>query len=55
MPHLYSGLGEPLELSLEAFTISLSDPGEVGRVLEVSSTSKELGGKPRPQILPAPD
>ena len=55
MPHLYSGLSKPLEPSLEAFAFSLLDSREVCRVLEVSTTSQELCGKPRSQILPTPD
>ena len=55
MPHLYSGLSEPLEPSLEAFAFSLLDSREVCRVLEVSTTSQELCGKPHSQILPALD
>ena len=38
MPHLHRGPGEPLEPSFEALTISLPNPGEVGRILKVSST-----------------
>ena len=54
MPHLYSRLSEPLEPSLETLTFPLLDLREVRRVLEVSTTSLELCGKSRSQILPAP-
>ena len=55
MPYLHRGLSESFQPSLEGFSISILNSGEVSRILKVSPTLQELRGKPRSQILPTRD